>query len=375
MKLTCDREKFFAAFQIAAAVAPSRSPKPILQSVKLDVGKDEAMLTATDMEVGIRVQASGVTVEQPGAVILPVSRVAAILRESTDDRLDIEADEKGAVIRGQRSEFKLPVQDPSEFPQVAAFNEEKLHELKAGSLRELIRRTSFATDVESARYALGGVLFEFTADGVTAVGTDGRRLAKMECAGKAIGGHEVHDATTIIPTRAAQLIERTLAALAESDDTIQIAARANDVLVRCGAAVLYSRLVEGRFPKWRDVFPQRTNAVKIPLVVGPAYSALRQASIVASNESRGIDFQFGQGSLVLSGSNADHGAARVEMPIPYDGEPITLTLDHRYLADFFKVLDAEKTFTCEIESSDTAALCTTDDGYGYVIMPLQRDRR
>ena len=64
----------------------------------------------------------------------------------------------------------------------------------------------------------------------------------------------------------------------------------------------------------------------------------------------------------------------MELPIAYDGEPITITLDHRFVADFLRVLDAEKNCTVEIESSDAAALFTTDDGYGYVIMPLARDR-
>ena len=47
----------------------------------------------------------------------------------------------------------------------------------------MIRRTIFATDNESSRYALGGVLLEMAADKIIAVGTDGRRLAKMEVPG------------------------------------------------------------------------------------------------------------------------------------------------------------------------------------------------
>ena len=35
MKFACERDKLLSAFQTAATVAPSRSPKPILQNVKL----------------------------------------------------------------------------------------------------------------------------------------------------------------------------------------------------------------------------------------------------------------------------------------------------------------------------------------------------
>jgi DNA polymerase-3 subunit beta len=138
--------------------------------------------------------------------------------------------------------------------------------------------------------------------------------------------------------------------------------------------MIYSRLVEGRFPKWRDVFPTRQKTVRIDITVGPMYSALRQAAIVADEESRGIDFTFGEGKLVLSGSTAEVGQSRVELPIPYEGEAITVTLDHRFVGDFLRVLDAEKTFTVEIENEESAAVFSTDDGYGYVVMPLSRER-
>jgi DNA polymerase-3 subunit beta len=105
------------------------------------------------------------------------------------------------------------------------------------------------------------------------------------------------------------------------------------------------------------------------------YSALRQAAIVADEESRGIDFEFGAGKLVLAGSTAEVGQSRIELPIPYDGEAIAASLDHRFVGDFLQVLDADKSLTLEIENEESATLFTTDDGYGYVVMPLARDRR
>jgi DNA polymerase-3 subunit beta len=63
----------------------------------------------------------------------------------------------------------------------------------------------------------------------------------------------------------------------------------------------------------------------------------------------------------------------VELPIAYDGPAISIMLDPRYLSDFLKVLDPEKVVTIELKDAESAAVCTTDDGYGYVIMPLARD--
>jgi DNA polymerase-3 subunit beta len=121
MKISCDREQLLQAFQTVAAVAPSRSPKPILQNVKLDVTEDGASLTATDLEVGIRHAVGGVDVQAPGSVVLPVTRFGSILRESADQTIHIESDGNGATIRGERSRFQLPAENPAEFPPVGGF--------------------------------------------------------------------------------------------------------------------------------------------------------------------------------------------------------------------------------------------------------------
>lgn len=370
MKISCDREKFSSAFQTASMVAAGRSPKPILRNVKLEAGEEKAVLLATDLETGIRVEVSGVEVEQPGSVVLPSDRFGSILRETTDSKLALEADDRGVTVRGERSEFQLPAEDPEEFPEVAQFDEKAYHVVAARLLREMIRRTIFATDNESTRYALGGMLLEFSGEGIIAVGTDGRRLAKMEGPANSIGGHETGENMTIVPTKSTHLIERCLA---DVDTEVFIAAHTNHVLIKAERTTIYSRLIEGRFPRWRDVFPQREGASRIEMPVGPLYSAVRQAAIVTSEESRGVDFHFAPGQLVITSRTPERGQSRVELPVPFDGAELSITLDPRYLTDFLKVLDLEKTFAFELKDSESAAVCTTDDGYGYVIMPLARD--
>jgi DNA polymerase-3 subunit beta len=372
MKIVCEREKLLATFQTAALFAPSRSPKEILTNVKLDVDKSGATLSATDMEVGVRINIEGLDVDAAGSAILPVNHFGAILRESSDERLRIDATAKGTIVRGERSEFKLPAGDPDEFPAVAKFEDTKYHVIPARLLKEVISRTEFATELESSRYALGGVLFELEANKITAVGTDGRRLAKMEGPAESVGGHKTGDTMTIIRTPSLRQINR---ALSESDGEVHLAAHASDVLIRTPRATFYSRLVEGRFPRWRDVFPARRDAAKIDITVGPLLSALRQASVVLNQESRGIDFTFENGTLTLAAATAETGQSRVELPISYDGPQIIVSLDHRFVLDFLKVLNPEQNITIDIENGETATVFLADDNnYGYVVMPLSRDR-
>ena len=285
MKITCDREKLLTAFQAVAAVAPARSPKPILQNVKLEVAESgEATLYATDLEVSIRRGVEGVEAEQPGAVLLPVTRFGAILRESSDTTFKIETDGQKTLVRGERSRFNLPSENPSDFPAPPAFDAEAYYQAPTRLLKEMIRRTIFATDNESSRYALGGVKFELAEDGkLIAVGTDGRRLAKMEGPLEKVGDAAPIGDATIVPMRSLQLIDRTLV---DEEAPTKFAVRANDAAFATPTATLSTRLLEGRYPKWRDVVPTRSDSAKIELTVGPFFTAVRQAASASRRATR-----------------------------------------------------------------------------------------
>jgi DNA polymerase-3 subunit beta len=370
MKVRCTREPLLSALQTASAVVPSRSTKPVLTNVKLEAVGGIAVLSATDLEVGIRTEVEGVESSADGVVLLPSGRLMAIVRESpTGTVFDIHSDGTAAVVKAPRSSFRLPAEDPLEFPSVATFPEGPYFELPTPLVRELVRRTVFATDTESSRFALGGVLIELTAKGVIAVGTDGRRLAKME-GPAAIQGGDSPDAQPIVPARAMNLFERCLG---NPETPVQMAVRPSEIIVRSGASTISARLVEGRFPRWRDVFPERPDAINVNLVAGPLLAAVRQAAIVTSEQSKGVDFSFEPGQLVLAGRSAESGESRIELPIDHAGATVRIKLDPRFVSDFLRVLDPAAGVVVELTDAQSACVCRTEDGYAYVIMPLAVD--
>ena len=376
MKVRLTREPLLAALQSAAAVVPARSPKPVLSNIKLEAQGTAAVISATDLEVGIRIELDGVEAGAAGAVLLPSGRLMAIVRESQPGTVfDIHSDGTAAVVKAPRSEFRLPAEDPLEFPAVATFPAEPCFECSTPLVRELVKRTVFSTDHESSRYALGGVLLELTAQkgaaagSVIAVGTDGRRLAKMEGPAAAREGSPA-DAQPIVPARAMQLVERCLG---DASLPVLVAVRGSEILVKTGSTTISARLVEGRFPRWRDVFPDRPDAARVKVVAGPLLAAVRQAAIVTSEQSKGVDFSFEPGQLVLSGRSAESGESRIELPIEHAGTAVKIKLDPRFMSEFLRVLDGAANVTVELTDAQSACVCRTDDGYGYVIMPLAAD--
>jgi len=357
------RKPFAERFAAAASVAPTRSPKAILQQCKLTIDADgDGTLTATDLEVGITLDVPGCKASEPGSVILPTKRFGDILTRSADDELSLSVDGNTLVVRGLRSEFKLPADDPALFPATPEPDGDVIV-MAADDLRRMIRRTIYATDAESPRYALGGVRFAATEGGFVAIATDGRRLAMQT-----LDGAIKTDRTPILPIKALRLIDRAC----DGDVAARLTIGATAVWLTIGGTTIYTRLVEGRFPKYEDVFPAAPTSTA-RAAAGALLSALNQAAIVTSEESRGIDLTFGDGLLTLAGMAADVGASRVMLDIAHDGPPVAVSVDPRYLADALKALPDEAEVAIELIDAKNAIVLKADD-FTYVVMPLIRDR-
>lgn len=369
MKITCNRQKFAAAFAIASSAVPARTPKDILKNVFMSITKDGVQLVGTDQEIAIRYTVSDITTSSVGDVLLPTQRLSSILRELTDESVELDIDYQQVHVRSQSGKFRLVSEDPKEYPPVPEFTDKEYFQIPAAVFRRMIRRTVFATDTESTRYAIGGLLLEFTENTVALVATDSRRLAVATGSCEKHGNPAIPTKTTVVPTKAMQMLERSID---PKSDYVDVSVHDNHVMMRSGDCTVYSRLVEGRFPKYQAVIPKRSE-VTVPLPVGPFFAAVRQSQIVTDEENRGVEFMFNNAVLAIK-SHASAGESKVELPIEYDAQEIRITFDPKYVADFLKVLSPEMNIDLKLTDADTAAVFTVEDSYTYVIMPLAKDR-
>jgi len=368
MKAVCQREALLSACQLVGVAVAARDVKPILNNMKAVVEPDRCTLMATDLELGIRLEVRSVKVEEPGDAIIPAARMLSILRESTDTDLIVEANHDRCMVRGKFNEFEMPSEDPANFPDIPTFTEETYHEVAAGVLREMIRRTQFAVAVGEARFsATTGLLLELEGDQAKLVGTDGRRLALAQGPAKAHGDHSTKGQMPVVPAKAMNLLERNLT---EDAELVRLAVRPNEVLIKTERAMIYSRLVEGRFPPYQQVIPQK-HPLKVPLVAGPFQTAVRQAAIMTDDETKRVVFAFAKHKLTLQAHGAQAGRSHVELPVGYDGKPIEISFDPKFLIDMLRVLDADTPLTLELLDSNRPALFRNETGsYLYVVVPL-----
>ena len=292
------------------------------------------------------------------------------------DSATIEVTDKHVRIGGGGAEYKLGLEYPEMYPPVPQLDlqDGPHYVIDAAGLRRCLRRTAFAADTESDRFALGGVLLDFggVANGLAVAATDTRRLAvsHADCSFGRAEDADLSGCHPIVPARAVALI---LKSLADFEGQVRIAVRINEVLVSIGSTLIVSRCLEGKFPNYATVIPG-SYQYRVQLQVGDFLAAVRQARIVTSEESRGVRFEFGSTELGLTSKSAEVGESEVYMRLPQAGEPgPTILLDPGFLADFLRSIDPEWTIWVELTDGDSAAVLRTEDGSIYLQMPLSDD--
>ncbi|UCC96513.1 MAG: DNA polymerase III subunit beta [Phycisphaerales bacterium] len=364
MKANFNRSALAEALGLLTSVVPSRTPKPILRCVQITANKKEVRMCATDLEVGISYLVSEVQVDKEGEVIVPADRLAAIVRESVDEVLLLEAAKGTCEIKGADSHFTIYGHEPGQYPIVPDF--EGAGEIKIGlsNLQEGIEQCLFATAKESSRYAINGVLWEIKDKKLMLVATDGRRLARRRVSLSAAPKGEA-PANLIVPAKAMSLLDKIGAS---EKDAVAIKLVDNQILLSCANVVISSNLVEGNFPKYEDIIPTDYDK-KLTLPTEGTLSAVRRASLLTSEESRGIKLSVQAEKIVFSGRAPETGDAQVDMPISYKGEPIEVGFNPQFLVDVLRVIKTPE-FELELGQADRPGLIKSGTSFLYVLMPI-----
>jgi len=365
MKLICQRESLLQGCQLASSVLPTKDIKPILANIKIVAEAGRVTLQATDLELGLRLEVAGVTVLEPGQALLPAARIVSILREARMPELEFESAVGGLTVSGGSLEYELPYEDPDQFPDLPELDAIGAAQLTAGPLREMIRRTAFACATETARFTMTGVYWSLETDGTARlVATDGRRLAMSTGAVTGVSTAM----TAIVPSKAMHALERNLL---DDEEPVGVVLRPSEALFKTGRAVLSTRLVEGRFPDYRAVIPKREKIlVRLPLPVGLFVSAVRQAAIMADDESRKMILNFAPGKLTLQASHGTSGKSKVSMPIDYSGQAISIAFNPIYLLDMLKQLPGDGQMEVDLIDGNHPALFRYGEAFQYLVMPL-----
>ena len=366
MKLSASRETFLANLGIAARAASARSSIQTLSGVKIQAAADGIELQATDMEVGIRVRLDG-NVEREGTAVLPGRLLLDVVRSLPNDDLKLEyhSQRQDVEVVSGSARFHLRTLPADEFPKLPTGEGAATLEVPTQAFVETVGRVGRAASRDEARPHLTGVLVSAGGTELRMVATDSYRLAVKETK---LDKPLERELEVNVPVRALQELARV--AGADGGESIQVAALDNQVVFTAGDVVLSSRLIEGRFPNYKQLLPESFEH-ELRVSRAELLDVVKRISLLAQKNAP-LRLKFTDGTLEVSAETPDIGEAREAMPVPFKGPEMEIGFNPEFLSDGLDSAESEELVLKLISAHRPGLIQSGDDGgFVYLVMPVR----
>ncbi len=351
---------------VSGIVVRKHAALPILTNILIRKDGNAVSFLSTDTEKQIMTFTDIGNGDEKIEITVEARKLVDILRafpETADITLTL--DDKRLLVQSGKSRFVLQTLSANDFPTMMEVAEyETLVELPQKDLKALFGMVYFAMAQQDIRYYLNGLLLITNEKTLSAVATDGHRLAY--CQVETAQEHEHNQ--VIIPNRTILELQRLLD---DTDNPVQIDIGSNQIKFSFNGLELISKLVEGKFPDYARVIPKGyKNSFSISRE--QLQRALQRSAIMTNDKFKAIRCVVDENSLKISSTNTDQEEAIEELDISYSGDRIDIGFNVTYLLD---VLNNQKSETIVVELGDanSSALITIPDNldFKYVVMPMR----
>lgn len=368
MEFTVSKSELVRELSLSQGVVEKKTTIPILSNVLVEADGDRIILTATDLELGIRCSCPA-RVARGGAGTIPARKLLDYVRLLPDADIQVKFGEnQWANLVCGRSRTRMAGMSRESFPELPEMPP-LLAEIPVGLLSMMISRTIFAISAEESRFTLNGALLLVRPEGLTMVATDGHRLAMVDSPVDLGVDGTVYKA--LLPRKAMQEILK-LSGEASGDAKLRFAGDDNHLFFEMGERLLLSRKLTGNFPDFERVLPKdHPHTVTLPRQEFRA--AIERVGQFADERSRAIRVQFLPGEIKILANLSETGESEETLPVEYDGPQLEIGFNAQYLLDFLRAVseDSVQFKFRDGQSAGELRQGTDDETYRYVIMPMR----
>lgn len=367
MKFRCSRDALGQALDIVNHVIDTNVTLPVLNNILIRCQGKKVHFSATNLELAVNYSMEAEVVNE-GAVTVPAKLFSGYVNLLKDDQLECAVVEGLTLaMNSAGSKTKIKCISADEYPTISALDEELSIELSSEGLPEAIQQVSFAASPMNTRPVLAGVYVQVEGAQLTLVATDSFRLSEKRIALAKAVAQPVH---CIVPTRAMQEFARLCAKMPDVEK-VKMTIGKNQILFHLDGIELYSRLIEGNFPNYRQILP-RSIRTSTSLDTHDQALAVKRVGLFARENNNKVLFDFQKDKLRISTPATQVGEEEGELPIALDGEPGTIALNSDFVLDILGRLGADQVELGINDSKSPAVFKPVGkDDFVHIIMPLK----
>jgi DNA polymerase-3 subunit beta len=365
MKLTCAKDELAEKLQVTGRGVSTRTTVQILAGILLRAESSRLSLSATDMEISLRV-ALKAQVEDEGSVVVPGRLLVDIVRLLPAGEVTIShRAEEGVVelVCGSAS-YRLNTYAAEDFPRLPEVDDANAFSVDREAFVDTIARVSRSASRDESRPVLTGVLVRFEDDKLVMAATDSYRLSVKETGLSDGPGREVE---AIVPARA--LAELARIAQGGEGGAIQVGVQENQVVFGADDVWLTARRIDGQFPNYKQLLPETFEA-EVSMPREEFLDVVRRTSVLAQRKSP-LRLRFEDGELTVSAQTQDVGEAHESLPISYSGEAIEIGFNAEFLRDGLESVTDDSVRMKLISPLRPGLIHGETDDFLYLIMPIR----
>lgn len=360
MKLTIEQNDLSKALSKVIGAVERRNTIPILANVLIRTYPGGVKLTTTDMDMEVTTSAQAEW-EVEGQTTVNAGMLSSIVNKMAKGKtITLECDGNTLNVNNGKALFTLSCLPPEDFPEFSVGEFTTSINADTSTIKKLLDKTAWAQSTEEVRYYLNGIYLHSVDGKLSAVATDGHKLARS------YSGIETDMQGIIIPRKTVSEITAHL-----DGDECTIQASDTKIMVECGDTVIASKVIDGAFPDYTRVIPHSSELT----ATGDAKelkSASELVSLVSQERTRAVQLTFSDGSceLRVKGSNSDEG--KQDVAVEYAGENgKAVAFNSKYLADALaKCGDAD--VTLGFGDMTPVVITSSDDPDSlFICMPLR----
>lgn len=342
---------------------------PVLANILIKAENSKLKISATNLETGI-IKFINADVAEEGELTVPAKTFFDLISSLGSEKINMEA--QGDLLKISTKNFNATMNgiSASEFPAIPTSSEQGIF-IDGETFFRSLPQVTFAAAADEGRPILTGILTEFKKDSIEIVATDGFRLAHKLIK---IGSAGNQTLRVLIPKKTLEEVVRII-----SDETqdkaekleISTSDNQNQIIFKMGQTTLSSRLIEGQFPSWDKIIPQKTEQRTV-ISKDDFLKGCKLASVFAKGDANTIKIETGDNKIKLFSEAKESGFQETEIEAQTEGEKITIAFNSKYIID---VLNACPATQISIEFSGNVSACVIkplgEDILEYVIMPIR----
>jgi DNA polymerase III subunit beta len=369
MKIIILQQDLLPSLQAVARSVSTKNDLPVLANILFQTDSGKLKLAATNLEIGV-IKLVNAKIEDEGDITVPAKNLLEIVASLTGEEITLEAQGEQLKISTKKFTGVLNGISATEFPTIPV-SAEKTISLPSQVLKTSVSEISFAAAVDEGRPVLTGILTEVKDKNLQFVATDGFRLAYKRAA---LTDNVSVTLKTLIPKRTLEEVVRLISEdLKDSDDKVElsISENQNQMVFKIGQTQLSSRLIDGQFPAWEKIIPQKFET-RVVLEKLDVIRAVKLSSVFARSDANIVKIETTENSLKFRSEAKELGTQETSIDAQVEGGKINIAFNSKFLQEAVNACLSSQ-IIIEFSGNLSPALIKPvgEEGLEYIVMPIR----